>query len=252
MRFSAAAIVPAVLATTAFAAPSHLASSLKARSTQICGQWDTLNQAPYVIYQDLWNQGAATSGSQCTTLDGFTNGRLTWSTSWTWAGGSSDVKSYANAAIQDIGKELSAVSSIPSTWDWSYTYDGTIVADVSYDMWLAPTASGTNDYEIMVWLAAIGGAGPISSTGSTIATPTIGSTTWKLYSGKNGDTTVYSFVAESEQKSFSGDMMDFFTYLIKNEGVPTSHYLTSIGAGTEPFTGTNAILTTSGYSISVS
>jgi len=249
MKFSTA-IAPAVLASSVLAAPSRTDSSLKARSSTMCGQWDTMTEGTYTIYQDLWGEAQASSGSQCTTVTGLTNGKLAWSTSWTWAGGSSSVKSYANAALQDIGKELSAISTIPSTWDWSYT-GSNIVGDVSYDMWLAPSASGTNDYEIMVWLAAIGGAGPISSTGSTVATPTIDGTTWKLYTGPNGDTTVFSFVAETEQTAFSGDLMAFFTYLIDNENVPNTHYLTSIGAGTEPFTGTSAVLTTSAFSVAV-
>jgi xyloglucan-specific endo-beta-1,4-glucanase len=101
----------------------------------------------------------------------------------------------------------------------------------------------------MIWLDALGGAGPISSTGSTVATPTIGGVAWDLYSGPNGDTTVYSFVAQSAQESFSGDLLNFFSYLESNEGFSSSQYLTSIGAGTEPFTGTNAVLTTSAYSL---
>ena len=104
----------------------------------------------------------------------------------------------------------------------------------------------------MIWLAALGGAGPISSTGSPIATPTIGGHSFKLYSGPNGSMTVYSFVATSEITSFSGDLVDFFDYLESNEGVSaTSNYLQSVGAGTEPFTGSNAVFTTSAYSITV-
>lgn len=125
------------------------------------------------------------------------------------------------------------------------------MADVSYDLWLAPTSGGTNSYEIMVWLAALGGAGPISSSGSAIATVTIAGSSWKLYSGTNGATTVYSFVATSQVKSFSGDMMDFFDYLTTNEGVSKSLYVTQLQAGTEPFTGTNAVFSTSSYSITV-
>lgn len=101
----------------------------------------------------------------------------------------------------------------------------------------------------MVWLAALGGAGPISSSGSPVATPTIAGISWKLYSGPNGATTVYSFVAASEVTSFSADMKLFLTYLATNEGFSTSQYLTSIGAGTEPFTGSNAVLTVSAYSV---
>lgn len=103
----------------------------------------------------------------------------------------------------------------------------------------------------MVWLAALGEAGPISSTGSAIATPTIGGTTWDLYSGPNGDTTVYSFVASSEVTSFSADLLEFYTYLVSNEGFSTSQYIQSVGAGTEPFTGTDGQLTTTLYTVSI-
>jgi xyloglucan-specific endo-beta-1,4-glucanase len=125
-----------------------------------------------------------------------------------------------------------------------------IVADVSYDMFLSSSASGSEEYEIMVWLAALGGAGPISSTGSAIATTTINGVTFKLYEGLNGSMTVYSFVAESTTTSFSGDMLDFFTYLIDNEGLSSSLYLIDVQAGTEPFTG-SATLTTSAFSVTV-
>lgn len=103
----------------------------------------------------------------------------------------------------------------------------------------------------MVWLSALGGAGPISSTGSAVATPSIADSTWSLYSGTNGDTTVYSFVASSDIDSFDGDLNDFFTYLVDNEGVSDSLYITKLQAGTEPFTGTDAVFSTTEYTISV-
>lgn len=170
------------------------------------------------------------------------------STSWTWAGGSSSVKSYANAVVtQSTGIKLSAISTIPTTWKYSYT--GTsIVADVAYDMFTSSSATGSASYEIMVWLAALGGAGPISSTGSVVATPTISGVKWNLYSGPNGAMTVFSFVAQSEVTSFSGDLKLFLAYLSTNQGLSTSQYLTSIGAGTEPFTGTSAVFKTTAYS----
>lgn len=103
----------------------------------------------------------------------------------------------------------------------------------------------------MIWLAALGGAGPISSTGSPIATPTIGGIAFSLYEGPNGDTTVLSFVAEEEVTAFAGDLMAFFTYLNASQGVSDALYLQSIGAGTEPFTGSDAVLTTTGYTAEV-
>ena len=38
----------------------------------------------------------------------------------------------------------------------------------------------------MIWLTSLGGAGPISSTGSPITTVTISGVSWKLYKGMNG------------------------------------------------------------------
>lgn len=131
--------------------------------------------------------------------------------------------------------QLSSISSIPTTWDYSYT--GTSIdADVAYDMFLSSSASGSDEYEVMIWLAALGGAGPISSTGSATASPTIAGVTWNLYDGYNGAMHVYSFVASSEQTSFSGDILDFYKWLESNEGLSSSEYLLSVQAGTEPFT----------------
>ena len=104
-------------------------------------------------------------------------------------------------------------------------------------MFTSSSASGSDEYEVMIWLTALGGAGPISSTGSPIATPTIDGVSWKLFSGMNGSTKVYSFVASSQVTSFSGNLLDFFKYLESSDGFPSSQYLLSIGAGTEPFTG---------------
>ena len=94
------------------------------------------------------------------------------------------------------------------------------MADVSYDMFTSSTVSGSDEYEIMIWLATLGGAGPISSTGFTVATPMIGGVRFKLSSGLNGATTVYSFVAASEMTSFSGDPLGFYTYLESSFGFP--------------------------------
>ena len=75
---------------------------------------------------------------------------------------SSGVKAYPNAVVTLDFKQLSDYSSMQSSWSWSYS-GSSIVADVSYDMFTSSTAGGSNEYEIMIWLAALGGAGPISS-----------------------------------------------------------------------------------------
>ncbi|KAJ6037215.1 hypothetical protein N7540_001494 [Penicillium herquei] len=225
--------------------------SVSKRSTETCDQWGTITTGSYIVYNDLWGEDYATSGDQCVGVTSLSGTTLAWYTTWTWAGGSSNVKSFANAALSFTAATLSSISSIESTWKWSYS--GTSLdADVAYDMFLASSASGSNEYEIMVWLAALGGAGPISSTGSSVGTVTVAGVEFSLYSGPNGATTVYSFVASETTNSFSGDLLEFFTYLIDNEGLSSSLYLVDVQAGTEPFTGTGATLTVSEYSATVS
>jgi xyloglucan-specific endo-beta-1,4-glucanase len=112
-------VVPFLFTSLVLAAPAPAPDkTLKPRSTQICGQWDSVVTGTYTVYQDLWGESAATSGSQCTTVDSLTSGTIVWSTSWSWAGGSSSVKSYANVALTTTGVQLSSISTIPTVWDY--------------------------------------------------------------------------------------------------------------------------------------
>ncbi|KAI1426272.1 family 12 glycosyl hydrolase [Xylaria sp. FL1777] len=239
-------LASAALASLALATPTP---TIDKRATTFCGQWDSVQTGSYIVYNNLWGESAGT-GSQCTTVNSLSGSTVAWSTSWSWSGGNYNVKSFANAVLQTTAKQLSAISSIPTTWKYTYT-GSNMVADVAYDIFTSSSASGSSEYEIMVWLAALGGAGPISSTGSPIATPTIAGVSWKLYEGYNGAMHVFSFVASSQVTSFSGDLKAFFSYLNTNNGMSTSQYITSLGAGTEPFVGSNAVLTTSGYSVAI-
>ncbi|GKT56432.1 glycoside hydrolase family 12 protein [Colletotrichum tofieldiae] len=244
MKFSA---VLAVLPALALATPTP---TIEKRATTFCDQWGSAVTGTYTVYNNLWGASSGT-GSQCTTLTGLSGSNLQWSTTWSWSGGQYNVKSYANAVVNISKKALSAIGSIPSTWNWSYSGSG-LVANVAYDLFTSSTASGSPQYEIMIWLGSLGGAGPISATGSTIATPTVAGRTWNLYKGVNGQMTVFSFVAPSNVQSFSGDLKAFITYLVNSQGLPSSQILQSIGAGTEPFVGSNAKFTTTAYTASLS
>ncbi|KAL4989537.1 concanavalin A-like lectin/glucanase domain-containing protein [Aspergillus falconensis] len=239
------------LSLASLASAASIPSNTFTRRSDFCGQWDTTTAGNFIVYNNLWGQDNADSGSQCTGVDSANGNSISWHTTWSWSGGSSSVKSYANAAYQFTATQLSSLSSIPSTWEWQYSTTD-IVANVAYDLFTSSSAGGDSEYEIMIWLAALGGAGPISSTGSSIATVTLGGVTWNLYSGPNGSMQVYSFVASSATESFAADLMDFISYLVENQGLSTNQYLTNVQAGTEPFTGSDATLTVSSYSVSVS
>lgn len=106
----------------------------------------------------------------------------------------------------------------------------------------------SGETEIMIWLAALGGAGPLGSSVGTFAS---GGVTWTLYSGNNGANDVYSFVASSEVTNLSADILPFLKHLVDAGYISDSLYLIAVQAGTEPFTGSNAVLKTSSYSVSV-
>ncbi|KAI1163082.1 family 12 glycosyl hydrolase [Nemania serpens] len=239
-------LASAALASLAIATPTP---TVDKRAATFCGQWDSVQTGSYIVYNNLWGQSAGT-GSQCTTVNGLSGSSVAWSTSWSWSGGQYNVKSYANVVVQTAAKKISAIGSIPSTWKYSYTGKN-MVANVAYDLFTSSSASGSSEYEVMVWLAALGGAGPISSTGSPVATPNIAGVSWKLYEGYNGNMHVFSFVASSQVTNFSGDLKAFLSYLTSNRGMSTSQYVTSLGAGTEPFVGSSAVLTTTAYSASI-
>ncbi|KAJ5964235.1 Glycoside hydrolase family 12 [Penicillium vulpinum] len=246
--FIAPALVSLALSTLGNAA-SVPAKAALTRRADFCDQWGTATTSDYILYNNLWGQADDPSGTQCTGLDSVNGNTIAWHTSWSWAGTAWQVKSYANAKLQFTPRTLSAVNSIKSVWKWSYSTTN-VVADVAYDMFLSSTANGSEEYEIMVWLAAYGGAGAISSTGQPIATVTISGSVWDVYVGPNGAMTVYSFVAKSPITSYSGDLLDFFKYLQTNQALSSSLYLIAVQAGTEPFTG-KASMAVSSYSVSV-
>jgi len=223
--------------------------------TSDCAQYGETTIGSYIVYDDLWGESNG-SGSQCVAVTGLSDSSLTWSTTWSWSENADDVKSFANAVYNFTASKLSSISSMESKWDWTYTGDS-VVADVAYDMFTSATATGSKEFEVMVWLAALGGAGPISATYSasgeaeSIASPTLAGHSFSLYKGSNGVQTVYSFVASQNISSFSADVHDFFTYLINFQDFDSSQYLVSVGAGSEAFTGSNAEFMVSGYSMEI-
>ncbi|KAH9870044.1 hypothetical protein J1614_006966 [Plenodomus biglobosus] len=218
-----------LFASTASLALAGPAATVQKRA-DYCGQWDNQVHGTYTVYNNLWGQNQASPGGwQCTGVDGRDGNTIKWHTSWTWSGG-----------------------SLPSTWNWSYT-GSNMVANVAYDLFTSSRAGGSPEYEIMIWLGSFGGAGPISSTGRPIATVTLAGVSWNVWNGAHSQMNVYSFVrAGGDVRNFKGDLNEFVKYLTSRQGMPSSQILTSVGAGTEPFSGNNARFTVSAYSLTQS
>ncbi|KAI9694897.1 MAG: hypothetical protein M1822_000513 [Bathelium mastoideum] len=248
-------LLPSVLALPS---PSKVLS-LRAGPSQ-CGAFTSIATGPFTVYANEWGASTTgTTGSQCSYIDSLSSSNsLAWHTTWTWAGSSSQVKTYTNVETSLTQKAVSQYKSIPTTWTWNYT--GTNLAcNVAYDTFLGASASGTNLFEVMVWLGVYGGVSPLSANGypfTPIASPTINGVAFDLAYGTNGNVKVYSFVAHSHAATpFSGDLLAFYQYLATNygsNGFTSSLVLQSVQAGSEVFTGTNADLTTTAYTISAS
>lgn len=240
---------------SALSAPATLFARQN-QSQETCAQFDPVTAGAYAVQNDIWGATASGDQKQCSSITGAPgDGTLAWSTTFNWAGSPSQVKTYANAEASSITtcKPLNQYTSIPTTWDWSYG-GAQITGDVAYDAFLAPVCNGPGDphnYEIMVWLAALGGLNPIGTAGPSVQ---IGGQAWTLWSGTNDQTQthVFSFVAGGGQLgSYSGDLMGFFNYLVQNNGVDAGLQLTSVQAGTEVASG-QATFTTSKFSIGAS
>ena len=78
-------LTPLVLSSLASAAALN-------RRADMCGQWDTTTTDKFTLYNNLWGEGNADSGSQCTGLDSDDGNTIAWHTSWTWTGGAGQVK----------------------------------------------------------------------------------------------------------------------------------------------------------------
>ncbi|KAF9222433.1 glycoside hydrolase family 12 protein [Gyrodon lividus] len=229
---------------------------LQRRATTACDQYSHMLAGPYLLNTELWGEGTATPGWQCSTLDSVNDNIVSWHTSWTWTG--LGVKSFSSISLNEgIDQQLSSITSIPTTWRWSQVSSRIVVADVAYDMLTSTTPGGSAVNEIMIWLGDYN-VRPVSSHYNFDGWPLpvrsellLGGHIWNLYSGSNGANQVYSFVpANGIITSFSTDIYPFLLHLMQHQGIDSSQYLTNVQAGTKTTSG-SAIFTTLAYSLTI-
>ena len=74
MKFSTT-IASASMAAIAIAVPTKVL-----KRADSCGQWDTVETGSYTVYNNLWGESSATSGSQCFGVDGLSGNKVSWHT----------------------------------------------------------------------------------------------------------------------------------------------------------------------------
>ncbi|KAM0323908.1 hypothetical protein ACHAQA_008489 [Verticillium albo-atrum] len=212
----------------------------------LCTQYAYYSTGDYSLLNNLWGIDTATGGSQCTYYNGpASGGGISFSSDWRWTGDANTVKSYIYANRAFTRRRISQINRLPTTVEWSYNITNTR-SNVAYDIFTDEDINHDHSYgqyEIMIWLAEYGGIWPITESGAPVATVTLAGHSWKLYTGWNNAWTppqrVYSFLpANGAVTSFSGDVMEFFRYLIRDHAYPaSSQYMLIYQFGTEAFTG---------------
>ncbi|KAL2021673.1 hypothetical protein VTK56DRAFT_6765 [Thermocarpiscus australiensis] len=139
----------------------------------LCEQYGYWSGNGYEVNNNLWGRDAATSGSQCSYMDGSSGSGVQWHTTWTWNGGQNNVKSYAYSGRQLArGRTVASVGSMQTSASWR-----------------------SGDYELMIWLAKYGDIYPI---GSSVGTVTVAGRTWNLWVGMNGRVKFFNYLQSSQ------------------------------------------------------
>lgn len=159
---------------------------------------------------------------------------------------------------QNLENRLSAIKSIPATYDWTRTNTTAYKGNICFDFMTSDTkgdSTSANAQELMLWLEYTGGQLPIGWVAGPKATiKNLYGTDWKLYQGKNEDTgiTVSSLLPDKQFKNtFSGDIKDWLKALA-NAGVIKDNTYVNVGnGGTEPFYGKATVKATLGLQINL-
>ncbi|KAF1922618.1 glycoside hydrolase family 12 protein [Didymella exigua CBS 183.55] len=261
------ALVAPILALPA-PQPMVISDTTKQKPTSLCGVSDSvvLTDTPWIVYNMMYNQ-ALTVGTQCTNYDHVATGsdgnkKITWGavSNIDYVKSTDNIpKGYSFIGLtQNLETKLSAIKSIPSTYDWTRTNTTAYKGNICFDFMTSDTkgdSTSTNAQELMLWLEYTGGQLPIGWTAGPKATISdLYGTSWKLYQGKNDDTgiTVSSLLPDKQfTGTFSGDIKYWLDALVKIGVFKDSTYVNVGNAGTEPFYGKAVMNATLGLQINL-
>lgn len=153
MRFTTVFVCSLLFATASLVSGSAvIPAAANRRANAMCGDWDKVDVGSYTLQNNLWGKGSASSGQQCTMLEGSGGSGIRWSSTWSWAGGKDNPKAYPNVIVKTQQVQLSKIAAIKTNWVWSYS-GSNLRADVSYDLFTSDSPGSHKKYEIMIWLA---------------------------------------------------------------------------------------------------
>lgn len=231
------------------------------------GRWDkmrvTMEGLQYYLQVNQWNEASAgmqtmelgTGGSvfkmTAQTASAPTNGGPTGFPSIFIGGNSNNITEGSN-----LPKQVSTLTSIPTTWVWKDAgtlANGTANSyNATYDVWFSegadgePSAYHPSGAFLMVWYHKPSDAQPVGSTVDSQVTVDGVPGQWNVWFGVNNGTPIISYTATQTISSMDFDLMDFIRHAIaRGDTVQNSHYLTNIFAGFEIWRGGVNLETTS-------
>jgi xyloglucan-specific endo-beta-1,4-glucanase len=91
----------------------------------ITGQFDSVNLGQYSLLNNLWGEYDAASGSQTSQVTSLSGNEVAWTTTYSWTGAPTQVKSFANIQLNTgINQQLSAIYTLPVSLSKPQTAEG--------------------------------------------------------------------------------------------------------------------------------
>jgi xyloglucan-specific endo-beta-1,4-glucanase len=182
-------------------------------------QYGDLSQGNYFLQNDEWNLSAGPGGWQQICAGSASNN--SWSSQWWWPYGSGGVKAYPSIVSGwQFGTWSPNTNGFPvQVWDnaplpttVSFYMSGNNQFDAAYDLFFSPdTNPSSPSAELMVWLNYSGTQPAGSRVASGVVLGNEGNS-WDVWVGNVG-WPVWSFVADNQTTSFSGNLQPFIYYV---------------------------------------
>ncbi|KAK3939333.1 concanavalin A-like lectin/glucanase domain-containing protein [Diplogelasinospora grovesii] len=233
---------------------AHVSSC--AYNATVCGS------APYTspngdlnFNANAWN--ADSQGFSCLSVQ---TSPPAFDSTWAWSSNPNQVHSYPHVKFKlpDLPVLLSNISALSLSAQWSMgpgstplpalsvdisgLADADTTANVAFDMFADPNpANAQNETlaatEIMIWLGYVGTPVPLGfSSKRTCFNQMLGTLEFILYQGKNSrGTDVFTWMATTNETSFSAEISPLLQYLWRNGLVPSNSSLGLVEFGSEAY-----------------
>ena len=206
-----------------------------------CGDWAKISFGEYLLSNNVWGKGNIINYLQCIELS---QNEATYILGWYWDwpdSVSGDVKAYpeivygwkpweSNSTTPALPVQLIDNKDITISWEKMDT-ELTGVGNLAFDIWLTstlPPSPNNITREIMIWLENYNQY----PGGSLVEQLTINGVNYDLYKA-DWSWTYLAFIQTSSNNSNDVQLHSFLKYLVDNNYISSSEYLSSIEFGNE-------------------